>query len=549
MGMADYWYMNAVIYAVDVGAFMDADGDGRGDFSGLISRLDYIADLGVNCVWLLPFYPSPFRDNGYDVTDHYGVEPDFGTPGDFVEFRREAAARGLRVLIDLVGNHTSVDHPWFQIARRDRRSHYRNYYVWADEKPEPEHMEPIFPGVEESVWSYDEVAGAWYHHRFYSHQPDLNTLDPHVQAQIHKIAEFWIELGVSGFRVDAASHLIEPKNGQPPPEDPHEILRELRRVVAVRAGNPVLIGESDVEPGKVADYFGRSDGLQMLFNFVQNNYLFLALARQSGEPLARCLKLLPARPRFCQWANFVRNLDELDLERLSDDERKEVCRVFAPDDRMRIYGRGIRRRVAPMLGGDQRRAAMAFSLNFTLPGSPVIVYGDEIGMGEDLSLEGRNSVRTPMQWTAEPNAGFSSASPDRLIRPVISGGDFGYERVNVAAQAADPRSLLHRIKRMIRQRGVMPEFGWGNPEVLDTGDEAVFAHRCRWKGRDAIAVHNLSDRERAFRLEVAPTGRPVAEPVCDQDYGDAGGSDRRRIGPYGYRWFLVGEERRSALLQ
>jgi maltose alpha-D-glucosyltransferase/alpha-amylase len=544
--MADLWYRNAIFYALDVSTFLDSNGDGWGDFKGLIARLDYLADLGVTCLWVLPFYPSPFRDNGYDVSDHYGVEPRLGTPGEFVEFLREARDRGLRVIVDLVANHTSDRHPWFQSARSGPDSIYRDYYIWSKEPVDTGRKPVVFSDDDASVWEWDEEAGAYYYHTFYPYQPDLNIGNPEVRAEIRQIVGFWLQLGVSGFRVDAAPHLIEEK-GRSGPDDPHRFLRELRRFASVRRGDAALLAETDVEPQQLASFFGSGAGdeMNLLFDFVLDNQLFLALARGEAEPLRTALQLLPPRPETGQWANFVRNLDELDLERLSGPQRREVYREFAPEPGMRVYGRGIRRRLAPMLGGDQRRIEMALSLLLTLPGSPVLVYGDEIGMGDDLSLPERWAVRTPMQWSAEPGAGFSTAEPGSLVHPVISEGPFSYQRVNVEAQLRDPSSLLHWTIRAIRTRRKNPGFGWCEYRLVETGHPAVLAHRCDWEGSVVVAVHNLSGRRAEAELELEPgEAEQLVEILGDGRSPEPEGRGRSlALAPYGYRWMRLGRER------
>ncbi|MBI3967644.1 MAG: alpha-amylase family protein, partial [Chloroflexi bacterium] len=407
------WYKNAVFYEVDVEMFYDSNGDGVGDLQGLIRRLDYVVDLGVTCLWLSPFYVSPNRDNGYDIVDYCAVDPRLGTLDDFAALVRAAESRGLRVITDLVVNHTSNQHPWFQSARRDLHSPYREYYVWTKNPPPPDpDLKLLFPGVENTTWCYDEVVDAFYWHRFYHHEPDLNNANPSVREEIQKIMGFWLDRGSSGFRVDAAPFMIRKKGIEGTTlDDPHLILREMRAFLSSRRADAVLMAEADGDPNELAAYFGAADEMHLLLNFWLDNFAFLALAREQAEPLSNGLRRLPDKPFAGQWANFLRNLDELDLERLTDSERAEVFRAFAAKARMQIYGRGTRRRLAPMLT-DRRRLELAFSLLFTLPGSPVVVYGDEIGLGEDLSLEERNSVRTPMQWSAERNAGFSTASSE-----------------------------------------------------------------------------------------------------------------------------------------
>ena len=536
---AELWYKHAVVYSLDVETFQDSDGDGIGDFAGLTARLDYLNNLGVTCLWLLPFYPSPNRDNGYDVTDYYGVDPRLGTLGDFVDFMRAARERGIRVLIDLVVNHTSDQHPWFQAARADPRSKYRDYYVWAEERPANWREGVVFPGVQEGVWSYDERAGLWYMHRFYEHQPDLNLANPAVRDEIRKIVAFWLELGVSGFRVDAAPFLIE---FAPDAEAGYALLRNLRAAASWRRGDAVLLAEANVEAEQIPHYFGdEGDVFHLLFGFLANQHLFLALARGAAAPLADTLRALPPAPPTGQWANFLRNHDELDLGRLTDAERDEAFRAFAPEERMRLYGRGVRRRLAPMLGNDRRRLELAYSVMLALPGTPVLRYGDEIGMGDDLTLRERESVRTPMQWSDAANAGFSTAPADRLVRPVIRGGEYGCERVNAERAQRDPGSLLAWTQRAVRARRECVEIGAGRWEVLDAGDPAVLALRYDWPGRALVVAHNLSDRPVTAALALGDDDR--ARPVdvhANREYpAIAPGAAPIELDAWGYRWIRL----------
>ncbi|HZH28998.1 MAG TPA: alpha-amylase family protein [Azospirillaceae bacterium] len=544
--MADLWYKNAVVYCLDVETFMDSDGDGIGDFQGLTDRLDHVEALGATCIWLLPFYPSPNRDNGYDITDFYGVDPRLGTLGDFVRFTHAARDRGLRIIIDLVVNHTSIDHPWFQAARCDPASRYRDWYVWATEKPANAEEGVVFPGVQDSTWTYDEVAGAWYHHRFYEHQADLNIACPAVRDEIESIMGFWLQLGVSGFRVDAVPFLIEYEGVDVPPgrEDPHAYLTEMREFISWRKAEGILLAEANIPFDQADEYFGRGDRLHMMFNFMLNQHTFLALARGDPAPVAQTLAAMPRIPGNAQWAAFLRNHDELDLGRLSDAERAEVFATFAPDEGMRLYRRGIRRRLPPMLGGDERRLMMAYSLMFALPGTPVLWYGEEIGMGEDLSLPERMPVRTPMQWADEPNAGFSKAPADRLIRPVVSDGRFRFQDVNVAAQRERMDALMGRMQRLIRTRRACPEVGWGAFRLVDTGADKVLGLAYEWRGNTVLTLHNLSDRpvEARPRLDGATRLAPL---FGDTDaYRIRPASDPLRLDGYAYRWFRVDGERR-----
>ncbi|HEV2852636.1 MAG TPA: alpha-amylase family protein [Thermoanaerobaculia bacterium] len=537
--MIDLWYKDVVIYSLDVDAFQDSNGDGIGDFRGLTRRLDYLASLGVTCLWLLPFYPTPDRDNGYDVKDYYSVDPRLGTLGDFVEFMHQARERGIRVLADLVVNHTSDQHPWFQAARQSKDSPWRDWYVWSDTLPANAHEGMVFPGYQDAVWAWDEVAGAYYFHRFYAHQPDLNISNPAVREEICRIMGFWLELGVSGFRLDAAPFLIEMKKAAAPGEEQYAYLREFRDFLSWRRGDAILLAEANVSREKTAQYFGDGAKIHMLFSFLVNQFYFLALAREEAAPLVQGLQLPPRPPETGQWANFVRNHDELDLGRLSDEERQLVFSRFAPDPNMQLYGRGIRRRLPPMLGNDRSRLELAYSLEFSLPGTPVLRYGEEIAMGDDLSRPERESVRTAMQWSNEPNGGFSTAPPEKLLRSVIAEGEYGYEKVNVDAQQRDPGSLFHWMERLIRVRKQCPEVGWGDWEILATGDPAVIALRYRFRGGAVVTVHNLAGKPAAVRLDGGEPGKPWTELLGDQPYALVDGSKTIELEPYGYRWFRV----------
>ena len=427
--MATRWYQEAVIYCVEVGSFQDSDGDGHGDLRGLISRLDYLARLGVTCLWLNPIHPSPGRDNGYDVSDYYGVDPRLGSLGDFAELARQARDRGIRVLLDLVVNHTSDEHPWFRSACADPGSPFRDWYVWSATEPPDRFQGTVFPGEQTETWTFDKQAEAWYFHRFYDFQPDLNWSNPDVRREISKIMAFWLQLGASGFRIDAAPFVLEQTTpGVDPGPMDYSILDEWRQDTQWEHGDATLLCEANVERTEVTKYTaGRPDGpndrAHMLLDFVLNPKLWLALARSDAEPLIEALTTEVRLPEHAQWATFLRNHDELDLSRLTDEQRGDVMDVFAPKAGMQLYGRGVRRRLAPMMKGDLRRIQLAFALQFSLPGTPVVRAGEEIGMGEDLSLPGRDAIRTPMQWDDGPNAGFSKAGPERSHSPRDHPGD------------------------------------------------------------------------------------------------------------------------------
>jgi trehalose synthase len=542
---SDLWWKTAVVYCLDVETFMDWNDDGVGDLAGLAQRLDYLHDLGVTCLWLMPFYPTPDRDDGYDITDFFGVDSRLGTHGDLVELVRTARDRGMRVIADLVVNHTSDRHPWFRSARASRDSVYRDFYVWRDE-PGPE-QEPVFPDQEKSVWTYDEKAGQYYLHRFYKHQPDLNVTNPAVRDEIMKVVGFWLELGLSGFRVDAVPFLIETFGVDSVEElmhhDPHEYLREQREFLSRRTGDAVLLGEVNLPPKEQLRFFGGPDGdeLTMQFDFITMQRLYLSLAREDAAPVTEALLGRPETARAAQWATFVRNHDELTLDKLSESERQEVFDAFGPEPQMQIYGRGLVRRLPPMLDGDPRRIRMVYSLLFSLPGTPVLFYGEEIGMGENLEAEGRNSVRTPMQWTADKNGGFSRARPSRLPGPVVTGG-FSPEHVNVADQRRDPESLLSFMKLLIRRYRECPELGWGRFEVLDQPHASVLAHCCRWDDGCLLAVHNLGPEPLSvpLQLDEDPAASTLVDLLGDED---AELDDKARVelqlDGYGYRWLRV----------
>ncbi len=534
------WYKNAVIYAVDVDRFQDSNGDGIGDFQGLISRLDYISDLGVTCIWLLPFFPAAGRDNGYDITNYYGVDEHLGTLADFIEFVHKAGERGIRVLVDLVMNHTSDQHPWFQAARRDKDSRYYSYYVWND-SPVTVTKETIFPGEEASVWTYDEIAGEYYHHLFYHHQPDLNVACAEVQEEIHRVFDFWLSFGIAGVRVDAAPHMIESKGlARTKPRDPHGILKDLRQLAETRKAHAILLGESDVPPEQLVEFFGDGDEFHMLFNFFLNNYLFLALARQEAEPLAKVMRMLPSIHEVGQWANFLRNLDEVDLEQLNETERDEVYKAFAPSEHMRIFDRGIRRRIAPMLG-DERLRKLVFSLILSLPGTPVIIYGDEIGLGDDLNEKGRGAVRVPMAWNSEANGGFSTASTEKLIQPVISRGQFSYKKINVENQKSDKDSFLNTVRHMVNVHKNCEEFGWGSWHIVQTECPSILIHVCEWKGHAIVALHNLCNKKCRFELDLSHHRAEKLECLVGDVMAEVttNGHFNIQIDPYGYGWFRI----------
>ena len=541
--MPDLWYKNAVIYCLDAETFMDGNGDGVGDFRGLADRLDHLEALGVTTIWLNPFYPTPNKDNGYDISDYYGVDPRLGTLGDFVEFSRAARDRGMRVLVDLVVNHTSVDHPWFQAAR-DPESPFHDWYVWSEEKPADLKEGIIFPGVQEAVWSYDRKARKWYMHRFYAHQADLNIANPAVRDEITRIMGFWLELGISGFRIDAVPFLIEYKGlKEEPKRDPYLLLSEMRDFLDWRMAEAIMLAEANEPREKIPLYFGgrefgADERMNMCFDFPLNQRLWLAMVRGRAAPIVEALESRPSEiGTQAQWAVFLRNHDELSLDKLSDEEKAECFAALAPEESMRIYDRGVRRRLAPMLGGDPARLKLAHSLLFALPGTPVMWYGDEIGMGEDLGLPERLPVRTPMQWSDGPNGGFSGADPKRLFRQPVAEGPLGFGETNVATQSQRPDSLLRTVERLARIRRACPEIGWGTWDVLDA-PASVLALRCRWRGGEVVTLHNLGGQVEDVSALVPDAARVL---VCEE----AGGTDAAApLSPLGWRWMRIGGERR-----
>jgi maltose alpha-D-glucosyltransferase/alpha-amylase len=542
--ITDLWYKNAIVYCLSVGTYMDANGDGVGDFPGLMRRLDYLHGLGVTAIWLMPFQPSPGKDDGYDISDYYGVNPAYGTLGDFVEFTHGAKQRGIRVIIDLVVNHTSNQHSWFKAARRDRNSPFRDWYVWSDKRPANADKGMVFPGVQKTTWSYDREAKAWYFHRFYDFQPDLNTSNPNVQTEILKIMGFWIQLGVSGFRMDAVPFVISTKGPKvAKPVEQYDMLRSLREFLQWRQGDSIILAEANVLPKTDMEYFGRAgDRMHMMFNFQANQYLFYALASADTRPLAEALKVTKPRPATAQWGMFLRNHDELDLGRLTDAQRRRVFAAFGPRKEMQLYDRGIRRRLAPMLEGDRRRIELAYSLMFTLPGTPVLRYGDELGMGDNLDLPERVCARTPMQWSTEPHAGFTKS--DRPVVPVIDHGPYGFEHVNAAEQRRDPNSMLNWVERIIRMRKEVPEIGWGNFTVIPTRNPALLVMRYDWRNNSVLFVHNLDSkpRELSFAAGSGDASDNLLVNLLTENHSRARDDGRHYllIEAYGYRWYRVG---------
>lgn len=489
------WLRDAIVYAIDLASFADSDGDGWGDFGGAVDRLDHIVDLGATCIWVQPFYRSPRRDDGYDVADHSAVDPLFGTEADLRRLVDAAHDRGLHILFDLVGNHTSIDHPWFQSARRG--GPHRDWYVWRDAPDASVDVEAIFPGSSDAVWHHDDEADAWYLARFYAHEPDLATGRADVLEEITRIMRRWSDVGADGFRVDAAPYIVEKAAWADPTDDGFWALERLHDGTRRCGPDIVLVGEADVKPEQYDEMLGerRCDGL---FDFFVNNHLFLALATGDADPLRRVIDCRQSPPggHLLRW---VRNHDELDLERLSASERDAVYDAFAPEPDMRIYGRGIRRRYPPMVDGDRRRIELAHNIVFSLPGVPVVRYGEEIGMGDDLRQPERMAVRTAMQWTSEPSLGFSTAPPEQCSRPLITDGPFSNRFVNVADQVDDPSSLLSWFRRLLAVRRSLPVFCSAWPDVVDL-PRPVLGLRYDTAAVDLLVLHNLGPDTCRVRL-------------------------------------------------
>jgi maltose alpha-D-glucosyltransferase/alpha-amylase len=539
------WYKDAVFYQIYIRAFADGNGDGHGDFPGLTQRLDYLQALGVDCLWIMPMYPSPLRDDGYDIADYYGIHPDYGTLDDFKRFLDAAHARGLRVITDLVLNHTSDQHPWFQSARAAKDSPYRDYYVWSDTDQKYTDARIIFLDIEQSNWTWDEGAGGYFWHRFYSSQPDLNYDNPAVRAEMINVLRFWLDLGVDGFRADAVPYLIE-RDGthcENLPET-HAYLKELRRVMDREYPGRILLCEANQWPEDVRPYFGDGDEFHMGFHFPVMPRLYMALRRGEASAVINILNRTPALPENCQWCTFLRNHDELTLEMVTEAERQWMWQEYAPEPRMRL-NLGIRRRLAPLLDGDRRKIELANSLLFTLPGSPIVYYGDEIGMGDNIWLPDRHGVRTPMQWEAGPNAGFTGGDvpAERLYNAPIADERFGYQRVNVAAQRADPASLWHTLRRMIAVRKTQPAFGHGACDFLPSDNAAILPIVRTYRGQTLLAIHNLAAQPQSVTLDLSRWAGARAQVLLAQDKATpplaASGSFRLTLSPLAYLWLRL----------
>jgi maltose alpha-D-glucosyltransferase/alpha-amylase len=522
------WYKDAIIYELHVKAFCDSDGNGMGDFRGLTDKLDYLQDLGVNTLWLLPFYPSPFKDDGYDIADYHNVHPDYGTRADVRNFIREAHRRGLRVITELVINHTSDQHPWFQAARRaPPGSKKRDFYVWSDSDKKFPETRIIFTDTEKSNWAWDEVAGAYYWHRFFSHQPDLNHNNPEVVKAVIRIMRFWLDMGVDGLRLDAIPYLCvqEGTSNENLPET-HAVIRQMRAVIDARYKNRMLLAEANQWPEDVREYFGDGDECHVAYNFPLMPRMFMAVAQEDRHPIVDILRQTPEIPETCQWAIFLRNHDELTLEMVTSRERDYMYQMYADDPRMRVNV-GIRRRLAPLMDNNRDKIELLTFMLMTMPGSPILYYGDEIGMGDNIYLGDRNGVRTPMQWSPDRNAGFSKADPQRLFLPPNMDPIYGYESVNVEAQARNPSSLLNWTKRLIAVRKNYKAFGRGTIKFLEPGNRKIFAYVREWENETILCVVNLSRTAQPVELDLSTykdrvpvelLGRAAFPPVGDLPY-------------------------------
>jgi maltose alpha-D-glucosyltransferase / alpha-amylase len=535
------WYKDAILYELHVKAFFDSNDDGIGDFRGLIEKLDYLQDLGVTALWLLPTYPSPLRDDGYDISDYMNVQPAYGSVEDFEAFVEAAHSRGLRVITELVMNHTSDQHPWFRAARSDPDSSFRDYYVWSDTDRRYRDARIIFTDTEASNWTWDPIARQYFWHRFFSHQPDLNFDNPAVQEEMHRILRFWLDKGVDGLRLDAIPYLYEREdtNCENLPEV-HQYLKQVRAAIEHQYANRMLLAEANQWPPDVRPYFADGDECHMAFHFPLMPRIYMALRKEVRTPIVEILAQTPEIPPTCQWGLFLRNHDELTLEMVTNDERDYMYSEYAHDARMRVNV-GIRRRLAPLLDNSRRRQELLHSLLFSMPGTPILYYGDEIGMGDNIYLGDRNGVRTPMQWNGDRNAGFSRADPQALYLPLVIDPVYHYQSVNVEAQRRMPSSLLNWMRRLIAIRKRYPVFGRGTIEFLHPANLAVLAYlRCH-DNQTILVVNNLSRFVQPVELDLSPYtgcvpvelfGETVFPRVADAPYFLS-------LGPHTFYWFRL----------
>ncbi len=534
-----HWYKDAIFYELHVRAFFDGNDDGIGDFLGLRQKLPYLKDLGIDCIWLLPFYPSPLKDDGYDIADFCNVHPQYGTIEDFKAFLNEAHALGLRVLADLVVNHTSDQHKWFRKARSDHDSPYRDWYVWSDTDTKYQGVRIIFKDTEASNWTWDPMAKAYYWHRFFSHQPDLNYDNPAVQLAMFEVVEFWLDLGLDGFRVDAVPYLFEREGTscENLPET-HQFCRALRRFVDERFPGRILLAEANQWPADLLPYFGQGDEFHMAFHFPLMPRLFMALRKEQKEPVEEVIRNTPPIPDTCQWGIFLRNHDELTLEMVTNTDRDYLWREYAADPQMRL-NLGIRRRLAPLMSNGRRQMELLYSLLFSLPGAPIIYYGDEIGMGDNIYLGDRNGVRTPMQWSMDRNAGFSRADTARLFSPVIVDPVYDYRHLNVESQSRVPTSLLSWVKRLIKIRKRLPALRRGTIRFVPNPNPAVMTFLREHEGQKVLVAANLSRFSQPCELALGELNgwqpREVFGGVGFPRIGEL--PYFLTLGPHGFYWF------------
>ena len=535
------WYKDAVIYQLHVRAFCDSNGDGIGDFAGLTQRLDYLKYLGVTTIWLLPFYPSPLRDDGYDISDYVAVHPSYGSLDDFKTFLAAAHVRGIRVIIEMVLNHTSDQHPWFKESRSSHDNPKRNWYVWSETDTRYEGVRIIFVDTETSNWAWDPISKSYYWHRFFSHQPDLNYDNPEVRDALWEVMKFWLDLGVDGFRFDAVPYLVEREGTscENLPET-HAIVRDLRKRLDLAYSGKMLLAEANNRPADIRAYFGDGDEFHAAFHFPLMPRLFMSIKLEDRKPIVDILEETPPIPDNCQWFIFLRNHDELTLEMVTDIERDYMYDAYAVDKTMRIY-RGIRRRLAPMMDNDRRQIELLNGLIMSMPGTPIVYYGDEIGMGDNIYLGDRNGVRTPMQWNGDRNAGFSTADPERLYAPVISNAVYGSQAINVDSQQRSEHSLLRWMKALIELRNSFQVFGRGSIEFLKPSNHRVLAYVRRFGEESVLVVNNLSSSAQAVELDVRRFKGAIPIEMFGRNlfprFGDL--PYLLTLGPYQFYWFQL----------
>ncbi|MBP9947760.1 MAG: maltose alpha-D-glucosyltransferase, partial [Vicinamibacteria bacterium] len=544
------WYRDAVIYQLNVKAFLDSNRDGMGDFKGVTEKLDYVQDLGVNAIWLMPFYPSPLRDDGYDISEYENVHKDYGTLDDFKELLDEAHKRGMRVITELVINHTSSDHPWFQAARRaPKGSPERDFYVWSDTDQLYQGTRIIFTDTETSNWTWDPVAGAFFWHRFFSHQPDLNFDNPRVLEAVLKTMRFWLDLGVDGFRLDAIPYLVE-RDGTSNENlrETHDVIKKLRAAVDAEYKNRLLLAEANMWPEDVREYFGEGDECHMAYHFPLMPRMYMAIAQEDRHPIVEIMQQTPEIPESCQWAIFLRNHDELTLEMVTSRERDYMYQMYAADPRARI-NLGIRRRLAPLMENDPDRIKLMNAMLLSMPGSPIIYYGDEIGMGDNVFAGDRNGVRTPMQWSPDRNAGFSQADPQRLYLQPIRDAVYGFEALNVEAQARDVSSLLNWTKKLLAVRKSSHAFGRGRRTFLNPGNRKILAYLTEYGDDTILGVFNLSRAAQPVELDLSEyKGRVPVEMLGRTSFPPIGTLTYLLTLPsYGFYWFRLARDAESPI--